>query len=253
MDKEYYKEYYHLERNHWWFKARLEILESLFETKIRSDRQNLTILNAGAATGATSEMLKRHGRVTTLEYDKDCSLFLEGILNEKIVNASLTELPFEDNSFDVVCAFDVIEHIEDDKKAVSEMYRVLKTGGIVFITVPAFMSMWSEHDEINHHFRRYKLKQLIQLHKNEGFNITFSSYFNFYLFLPIYVVRSISNLLKGSAKKESSATTGSDFEKANSSGLVNKLLFYLFRSERTFLKNNITLPFGVSALLIGKK
>ncbi|MEM9680781.1 MAG: class I SAM-dependent methyltransferase, partial [Bacteroidota bacterium] len=237
------------EREHWWFRARLDILE-VFASKLNTElRKDPKILNAGAATGATSIMLKKYGDVLSLEYDKDCAAYLSEILNEKVLNDSLTDLPLDQESFDLVCAFDVIEHIEDHEKAVNEAYRVLKNSGYIFLTVPAFNTLWSSHDEINHHFRRYRLHELKRILKQNDFEIEYVSYFNFFLFFPILVVRLLSKALP---KKKASTRAGSDFEKFNSN-VLNKLFYRFFVSESVFLKRKIRLPFGVSAMIIGKK
>ena len=249
MDKRYYEEYYKLERKHWWFKARLKILEFLTYGLTSNLESRPKILNAGAATGATSVMLKKFGDVLSLEYDKDCSEFLSEILNEKVLNESMTHLPLENQSMDLVCAFDVIEHIEDHEEAVRESNRVLKDNGHIFLTVPAFNILWSKHDEINHHFRRYRMKELKKVLENNGFAVEYSSYFNFFLFPPILLIRLLSKILPS---KKSNESTGSDFEKFNS-GLLNRILYYLFLSESFFLKRKIKLPFGVSAVIIGRK
>ncbi|MEL7163261.1 MAG: methyltransferase domain-containing protein, partial [Bacteroidota bacterium] len=119
MNKEYYAEYSVRERQHWWFLARLEILRdrvARFRPTLRQD-EPLRILNAGIATGATSLMLADFGEVTNLEYDADCCTFVRDKLGLEVVNGSLTELPFPDGTFDLICAFDVVEHIEADDLA----------------------------------------------------------------------------------------------------------------------------------------
>ena len=153
MDAEYYKLYYKVEREHWWFKARAEILKD--QIRINVSEPGLRILNIGAATYKTSEMLSEFGEVTSVEYDDDCCEYVTKELKKEIFQGDATALEFENNVFDIVCAFDVIEHIEDHSKAMTEMYRVCKDKGLVFITVPAYQFLWTNHDEINHHFRRY--------------------------------------------------------------------------------------------------
>ena len=249
MDKAYYEEYYHLERKHWWFRARMNILRSMVASRIKPSG-DLRILNAGAATGATSEMLQEFGEVTSLEFDTECYEVLKGLVSGEVVNESLTALPFEDNSFDLVCAFDVIEHIEDDNLALSEIWRVLKGNGQVFITVPAFMSLWSHHDVVNHHFRRYTKSNLSELVRHNRFNIEFVSYFNSALFLPILAFRTLSNALSlGKSRKGS----GSDFESAGSNKLLDPALYAIFNSEKGLLSRGMHFPFGVSAMLIARK
>jgi SAM-dependent methyltransferase len=249
MDKLYYKEYYKLEREHWWFKARLGILELLTHQLRYKIKNSPKILNAGAATGATSIMLKKYGDVLSLEYDEDCATFLSEILDEKVLNNSLTNLPIDQESLDLVCAFDVIEHIEEHEEAIKEVNRVLKCDGYIFLTVPAFNFLWSKHDEINHHFRRYKLKDLKKILKENGFIVEYSSYFNFFLFFPIFIIRLFSKVLPTKKRADS---TGSDFEKFSST-VINKLLYKIFLSESALLKRKMNLPFGVSAIIIGKK
>jgi ubiquinone/menaquinone biosynthesis C-methylase UbiE len=253
MQHDYYKEYYDLERQHWWFVAREKIISNYLK-KIIDDKilkqENLKILNVGCGPGRSSQYLSSFGEVTSIEYDKDCCEFASERTGLQIINGSITELPFQDEMFDLVCAFDVIEHVENDQLAVSEMKRVAKKEGVIFITVPTFMSLWSHHDVINHHFRRYKLSQiekLFEIQKNG--NEIFSSYFNFFLFPGIYLIRIISNILKFGKKRPGS---GSDFETFKP-GFLNNLLFNVMYFESKFINNNIKLPFGVSLLYTWKK
>lgn len=249
MDKLYYKEYYRLEREHWWFRARLKILEQITKDLKIQIKSELKILNAGAATGATSIMLKKYGDVLSLEYDQDCAKFLSKVLDENILNDSLTDLPLESQTFDIVCAFDVIEHIEAHEDAIRESNRVLKNGGYLFITVPAFEILWSKHDDINHHYRRYRIKELKKLLIGNGFKIEYHTYFNFFLFLPIFIIRFFSKIFP---EKKISEGTGSDFESLNYS-FLNKLLYWIFLSESFLMKHKFRFPFGVSAMIIAKK
>jgi SAM-dependent methyltransferase len=248
MDKRYYKEYYTLEREHWWFTVRLQILEDYIKRKVFGGMP-LKILNVGVATGATSTMLAKFGEVTSLEYDKDCCEFLREELGMEVINGSVLELPFDDSEYDLVCAFDVIEHVEDDVLAVKEMKRVCKAGGDLFITVPALMSLWSEHDVVNHHFRRYKLDGVRQLFKkdNNG-KERYSSYFNSKLFLPIYIFRQLSKILP---KRNKEKHSGSDFGVFNN-GFTNKLLAAIFKVELYWLRIS-KFPIGVSILYSWKK
>ncbi len=245
MEKEYYKKYYDFERNHWWFIARAKILESKIE-KISNGKRDLKILNVGVATGQTTEMLQKFGTVVSLEYDKDCCEFLRNTLKMEVINGSITELPFDDSQFDLVCAFDVIEHVDEDKLGVQEMIRVAKNEGHVFVTVPAYMQLWSDHDVTNFHKRRYVMKNLVPLFPNQK-DIVFKSYFNSILFLPIYLIRMVGNMFK-SKKKE---VAKSDFDLVQNK-FVNAIMYRIFLVEKTLLKF-LRFPFGVSIMLIYKK
>lgn len=258
MDKKYFKEYFHQERNHWWFQARLDILNEVIGNHLREPvaAETPKILNAGIATGATSIMLEKHGEVTSLEYDSDCCEFVREELGIEVINASLTELPFADEYFDVICAFDVIEHIQDDRKAIAEIYRCLRPGGKVFLTVPAFESLWSEHDVINHHFKRYRLPEFVSLQQEAGFTSSYRSYFNSFLFPPIAAVRGLNRLLfgrAGSEKYKRKEKPISDFERFNTEGITNRILRRVFLTEKKWLGSGRRFLFGVSILTVSVK
>jgi ubiquinone/menaquinone biosynthesis C-methylase UbiE len=165
----------------------------------------------------------------------------------KIDQGSITELPYPDNAFDCVCAFDVVEHVEDHQKAISELFRVCKPGGKIFITVPAFMSLWSNHDVVNHHFRRYRKHQLLNLFSPNGGRLIRTSYFNFFLFIPIFLVRSIQRMF--TLKKQEELKPDNDMIE---SGFINAVFKAVFSFERSLLRK-INFPFGVSLLLLWEK
>ncbi len=249
MEKAYYQEYFDYERKHWFFLARAKILMNHIKS-ITNKQRNLKILNVGAATGYSSQLLSQFGTVTSLEYDKECCDFTNEKLDLNIINGSVLELPFDANSFDLVCAFDVIEHVEDDQLAITEMKRVCKKEGSMVITVPAFNFLWSKHDDINHHFRRYKKNQLLHLFKGSG-QLIFHSYFNFWLFFPIAFYRLTISKLKG--KGAIDEDTGSDLGVLGENKLVDKLLYNIFSSESSLISNKWRLPVGVSILTSWRK
>jgi SAM-dependent methyltransferase len=251
MERTYYKEYYHLERKNWWFIVRQRILQERI-SRLLDNPQGLEILNAGAATGSTSEMLSVFGNVMSLEYDEECCRFTKEILSTPLVQGSILELPFADGHFDLVCAFDVIEHVEDDARAVAEMYRVCKPGGYIAITVPAYMFLWGQHDVINQHYRRYTMKQLKMLVEKQRGNIVYETYFNSGLFIPIAGFRVLMRLIeKVNFKKRQKVS--SDHEVFGTEGFFNKLLSGIFSIDRYLLKWGIRFPMGVSIMLFFKK
>lgn len=254
MDTKYYIDYFDLEREHWWFTARLDILESILNKKIlKKDKHKapINILNVGVATGATTEMLSKYGNVTSLEYDKDCCKFLLEKTGIKAINASVTKMPFQDHFYDLVCAFDVIEHVEDDNLAIHEINRVLKTGGHTFTTVPAFQTLWGDHDILNHHFRRYKKRNYDKLFSANYIETNYLNHFNFWLFVPIAIVRIFARILKTGRKTKT--ITSTDNEGLNSNQFVGRILRAVFNSEKYLINNGIRLPFGVSIIHIGRK
>ena len=250
MDPDYFKQYYTLEREHWWYMARIKILASFVKLHLFKG-EPLKILNVGVATGATSEMLLQFGTVTSIEYDKACIDFVNNNTSIKVQQGSITEIDFEDNTFDLVCAFDVIEHVENDQKAASELLRVCSKKGYVFVTTPAYQFLWSEHDVVNHHYKRYTLGGFKKLFEKDLYNIVKQTYFNTFLFPPIALLR----LALWPFQKNKNVTNEpreTDATRFNSSA-VNKVLYNLFLFEKSFL-SKISFPFGVSiALLLRKK
>jgi SAM-dependent methyltransferase len=251
MEPAYYDEYYRNEREHWWFRARESILRRQMERMIAAGTlpARPKILNIGAATGRSSEWLGELGDVVSLEYDGDCCRLTRARTGLEIVEGTVLDLPWEDDSFDAVCAFDVIEHVEDDAGAVAEMKRVCRRGGILFVTVPASPLLWSEHDEINHHFRRYRIGQLESLFK--GCDTLLCSGFNSLLFAPIAVHRVVRRIMDRLSPPRNRPLK-SDFSRSQFS-VINGLLESLFGLESLWLSRGIGLPWGVSAMIIAHR
>jgi len=235
-----------LERSHWWFRARSEILMNGLKITVPSGG-HLKILNVGVATGGSTELLRELGHVTSVEYDRDCCAFTSAQPGFEVLQASITQLPFSAGQFDLVCAFDVIEHVEEDGKAVSELSRVCRKGGVVCVTVPAFMFLWSRHDDVNHHFRRYTSAQLHQLIARPGMERLLHSYFNFWLFIPIASFRLLSRILP---QKKSRKDAGSDFFVLQSP-LLDRIFYWIFRTEAPLIR--MGLPVGVSIISTWRK
>lgn len=251
MDQQYFKEYYHLERVNWWFTVRRRILRDRIHRQLQSPK-GIQSLNIGAATGTTSDMLTEFGEVMSVEYDQECCDYTKTFLKTPLIQGSITDLPFSNNSYDLVCAFDVIEHVEDDAKAVEEMMRVCKPGGYIAITVPAYAFLWGEHDVINQHFRRYTKTGLLKLLKNHPGKIVYQTYFNSILFLPIAAFRLLArgtSQLKG-PKKE---TVESDHAIFGTEGFFNDLLAGIFSIDYFLLKWGFRFPAGVSIMVFFKK
>jgi len=245
VEKEFYQIYYEQERKHWWFRVRADILMN--QIKKLKLTNNSKILNVGACTYKTSELLETFGLVTSVEFNKECCTFVKQKLGKEMVQASATALPFADNSFDLICAFDVIEHIENDELAINEIERVTKQNGFIFLSVPAYQFLWSSHDEINHHFRRYNLKKLLGLVSPTKSNIIKKTYFNSILFVPILVLRLLDKFGLNKAKIERSNLDVFDNNK-----IVNRIFYKLFSIEVSLL-NKMNFPFGVSVMLLYRK
>ncbi len=249
MDRQYYQEYFYIERNHWWFRVRTSIIvDHLKRIILKNDIPR--ILNIGAATGASTNMLEQFGNVISTEYDELSSITTSKEQGITVINCSILKLPFENDVFDLVCAFDVIEHVADDREAIVEMKRVCKSGGIICITVPAFMMLWSHHDVVNKHYRRYRSRDLASLFEsgNDGEAIHLT-YFNTILFPIILIFRLLSGVFPASVIRHGA---GSDFTVVRDNNPINRILGAIFSLERIVLKR-FTFNVGTSILFSWRK
>ncbi|MEK7068311.1 MAG: class I SAM-dependent methyltransferase [Patescibacteria group bacterium] len=230
-----------LEGAHWWFRGR----RAVFLDVLRRYAPTGALLDVGLGTGANAAEFTRRGyAVTGLEPSTEAIAFAK----EKVPDLRVIASPFpareiEAGTFDIVVLLDVIEHLEDDAHALKEVFRILRPGGIVLVTTPAFMFLWSDHDALAHHYRRYRKGELMRKLHGAGLVPAMVSYYNFFLFPAIAAVRVAQNLL--GVKK-----TESDF--SSTPGFLNGMLATLFGAERFLLRLG-PLPWGVSLIAVAKK
>jgi SAM-dependent methyltransferase len=241
MDRGTYDRMRELQRDHWWFVGRRRIIETLL-AQLELPK-GAKILEVGCGPGGNLSMLRRFGEVMGLEPDEPSRAFASEATGVRIEGGALPDqLPFEPDGFDLVCAFDVIEHIEADAAAVAALARLIRPGGYLAVTVPAHPWMWSRHDELHHHKRRYRMTPFRRLFEAAGLRVCKASYFNSLLFPTIAAVRA--------AKMLAGADTSDD--DAMPSAAVNRLLAGVFGAEQHWLKRG-SLPFGVSIVLIARR
>lgn len=239
MDKDY-SAYFELEDRHWWYIGRRKIFMRLLEAHAPADRP-LDVLDFGCGTGGFLEYLDHFGAVSAVEVDPDAVRFCHERGRDEVHEVSAGDpLPFPDDSFDLVTALDVIEHIEDDVGTLRELGRVMRVRGLALIAVPAFEFLWGVQDEISHHHRRYTAKTLRVALTNTGFTIEHLSYFNTFLFPPIALLRMTRRLL-GARPSGSDCEVGPQWS--------HRLLAPLFSAEARFVADR-SLPFGVSLLAL---
>lgn len=242
MDKEFEKAYHALEETHWWFQARRDMIRRLVSKYGKDTR----ILEIGCSGGRLIEMLNGMGYHNTAGID--ISNAAVKLCEERnignVMQMDGKELNFEDNGYDLIIASDVLEHIGDDYNAVREWKRVLKKGGDIICFVPAFKFLWSDHDVVNRHLRRYSSHELSRVFKSNGFEIIRESYWNFLLFFPLSIISFIKDSNAGSPDP--------DGQLYRHRSLTNRLLYSLLRAENVFLEL-LNFPVGVSLFLIARK
>lgn len=228
-----------LERTHWWFQGRHRLLTEL---QARLGMENALILDAGCGTGFARRDLSEAGMVVGLDACVDALLCRREPHGMDCV-ARMEAAPFGNDTFDLVLALDLIEHIPDDRKALREMHRICKPGGHLFITVPAYRWLWSAHDRALGHQRRYASKELELAIREAGFEIVRLSHLVTSVFLPAACVRLVR---RGSHRLDGE----SDLSPVPLP--LNAVLSWLMRIESRLMWR-MRLPFGLSIVALARK
>lgn len=243
MDQNTYRRMAEIQGRHWWYEGRRRILRAVI-AGLGLPRP-ARILEAGSGTGANLRMLAEFGDVKGFEPDdfaRSTALATAGV--DTPPGFLPGDVPYA-GPFDLVCAFDVIEHVEDDAGSLSALCRLTAPGGYAVFTVPAFMFLWSRHDEVNHHFRRYRLPQFRALLAGAGYEVQFISYYNFALFPVVAAVRLVRRALR---------LTGGEADDALPRwAFINGALRGLFAAERHMLAAGAAFPFGVSIMAVCRR
>lgn len=245
--QEYFEQLEKIEANHFWFRSRNRLIFQAFE-KYFPDAENM--LEIGCGTGfILSGMEKAFPRLKP----SGSELYSEGLRSaaQRLRQAELFQMdarriPFEEE-FDVIGAFDVLEHINEDEAVMLQMHRALRPGGGVIVTVPQHPFLWSSWDDISCHQRRYSRGELARKMNKAGFrNVRITSFFT--LLLPMMILSRLSSG-RGSGK-ESEPDLASEFGMPRP---INNLCEKICDLERSLLKSGLSFPAGGSLLYVGMK
>lgn len=235
MDESYVRKYPDLERHHFWWSARQRIAFDFVQAAARLPR----LLDVGCGSGATLEVLEPIcASVQGVEIDP-LAVLPSSRIKDRISIGTLDEQRFAEGSFDVILMMDVLEHVPDPSALLREASRVLAPGGALLATVPAFRFLWSEHDVLNRHFRRYRRRELSDQLTEAGFTVERCGYFFMFLLLP-----------KLLAKYLKVAETGA----GRPGGMLHKMLYGLSMAEyAVFLRMPGLLISGTSVIAFATK
>ena len=238
MERVVYEQMAELDQRHWWYVARREVIAALIRREVRPPA-NARVLEIGCGTGHNLAMLAEFGHVEALELDDEARAVAETRLGRTVMNAPLPELAgVPQKQYDLIGAFDVVEHIDDDVAALASIATRLKPGGKLVVTVPAHQWMWSAHDVVNHHKRRYSKPALRKLFERSPLRLETIGYFNSLLF-PVAIAERLSSKLRG--KDEADLTMPP--------ALLNTALEKVFAAER-HLVGRLPLTPGLSLFAV---
>lgn len=238
MDRIVYDRMAEFDATHWWYRGRRAVLDTVIRRHLALPAP-ANILEIGCGTGHNLAMLGGYGAVDAVEIDPTARAIAAQRLGRAVVDAPLPELPtIARGHYNLVGLFDVLEHVEDDVAALKHIGDCLAPGGKILLTVPAFPWMWSAHDVVNHHHRRYTKATLRDAVTKAGLRMDKLSWFNSILFAPA-----------AAARLWGKATGKNDSDDAQPSPTVNMILERLFGLER-HLVGRFPMPPGVSLLAV---
>jgi SAM-dependent methyltransferase len=243
MDRDYEQQTFQAEDRHWWYRGRRTVLDRVIDgLALGAGGAPIRILDAGCGSGRNMIELAQLGPVTGVE--------LSGASVEKarqrgcgeVIEGSVLEMPFADASFDLAVSFDVIEHLEDDLGALRELRRTVAPGGALLLTVPAYQWLWSGHDEINHHHRRYTRRSLQTVAEQAGWRQDRTTYFNS-LLLPVAIMLRVLD-------RFNRKTTESSLDLWVPPEPVNRVLELPLTLESRIIARGGRIPAGLSLLSV---
>ncbi|MBS3134661.1 class I SAM-dependent methyltransferase [Candidatus Woesearchaeota archaeon] len=241
MDLEDYKIFRQHGKDYWWFKGKRDLLDNLL-SDLRLNKRDSKILDIGCGIGEDLGTIGDYGRVYAIEYSLDAIKLVNKKLLDGLFCNDATKLCFKDKTFNTVVIMDVLEHLDDDRKAFNEAARVLKKNGYLIISVPAVEFLFGPHDRRLKHRRRYSRKMLCKMIKSRNMKIVRFSYWNSFLFIPIFFVRFYKKFFN---------IERSDLTELNP--FLNKIFTNILFIEDKIIKAGYRLPIGLSMIVVLKK
>ncbi|MXU65126.1 class I SAM-dependent methyltransferase [Oceanomicrobium pacificus] len=236
MDEQIFQRFARREAEHWWCIGRRAILRDTVAAEIpKPDGRPLRILDAGCGTGGNLPVLAEFGDVDGFEFNDGAAALASERLGKPVPFGALPDgIPDYPDPFDLIVLLDVLEHIEDDRATLRNLAAKLAPDGRLLVTVPAFQFLWSRHDELHHHFRRYTKATLSAVAQDAGLTVEKKFYFNSTLF-PAAVAQRMAMRLKQSDAPDADVPRP----------VINETFKRIFLAERHIVRH-VPMPVGLS-------
>ncbi|MCE7996132.1 MAG: class I SAM-dependent methyltransferase [Roseivirga sp.] len=243
-----YNRNYSLEQNSYWYRHRNRCIITL----VKKHNKGRAFFDIGGGNGYVAKGLQDEGISTVLVEPGEAgarNAKTRGV--EQVICSSLEDTGIEASKIPSVGLFDVLEHIEEDKAFLTQLYNYLEEGGLLYLTVPAYQSLFSVIDHFAGHHRRYTLKSLRKLFRQVGFKIEFATYFFALLPIPIFMFRTLPSRFGLKPDKNEIEVQSKQVHSSgkNSGPLLEKGLDWEFNR----IKRNKNVYFGSSCLIVASK
>jgi len=235
-----YTKMFELEDHYWWFVGRRRLALRLLRAHIKFDKPD--VLDLGCGTGVVLRELGSWSKPTGLDMSDLALGFCQQRSLARLVQGDGSQLPLRSGTMDAIIGLDIFEHIEDDVAAFAEAYRVLRPGGILVLSVPAFRSLWGPHDIALMHHRRYRASEVRKRLEEAGFVVRRATYSVFFLFPIVVVWRLFEKCKKGPAKASLVSLPK----------WMNSMLIGLQNIEAALL-TTVNLPWGSSVIAVAER
>jgi len=249
FDEKAFEELFNLEGKNFWFKSRNRLIQFLIKRYLKQS-DGTSFFEIGCGTGYVLNGLRKFPNLKLFGgeiYAEGLKFASRRIPEAEFYQIDARDMPFSER-FDSVGAFDVLEHIDDDVKAIESIYRALKPGGLFLISVPQYMFMWSKIDDLSFHKRRYSKSEILDKLSRAGFKVEYVSSFVFVLFPLMYFIRILNRKEKASEPRED--YTLNEFRL---NPVLNHLLYVFMLIDVILIKIGFRLPAGGSLILAARK
>lgn len=227
------------DERHWWYRGRRRVLDAVLDgLPLPLDAR---LLDAGCGSGRMLDELARYGCASGVDLSEEAIAVAHDRGHGDVRVAPVERLPFADGRFDVVTCLDVLEHTPDDRRSLTELRRVTAVGGHLLVTVPAYPALWSQHDVVNRHYRRYRRPTLLAAATGAGWSPVRATYFNSLLLAPAAFVRlTVGRRANGDDRSDLDRTPAG----------LDAVLELPLRFEALLVRHGARLPAGLSLLAL---
>lgn len=255
FDATLFQHLYEAEDKHFWFRARNHLIAGLIQQLTENFQPDSRVLEIGCGNGNVLRVLEanvKQGTVIGIEPFAEAVALARGRVTCEVLQGDVRALPFS-TKFDLVCMFDVLEHLPDDAESLSKIIELLPVNGKILLTVPAHKSLWSYFDDISHHYRRYEKSDLHNLLQQQGLQVEYLTFFQSITYPIVRLGRTLTLF----GQKQTELTEEKKYQltlrELQVTPIINEIFYTLSSFEKYLIKRRWNLPIGTSLLAIAKK